>query len=100
MSGQLSENFLTELRNKMTINTMVKKGWYYRRSPIIESDSPVGLIVDTPYWAIEWTEKLRYSKNSKSYSVEDIQDCTLVVNVLWDNNVVSQCPIANLVEVL
>ena len=100
MCGQLSENFLTGLRSKMTINTMVKKGWYYRRSPIVQGNSPLGLIVQSPYWDWDWIEKLRYSKKSDSYSIEDIEDCTLVVEVLWEDNTVSRCPLANLVEVL
>ena len=83
----------------MSKNSIVQKGWYYRRSPIIQETSPIGIIIDAPVWSLALSEKLTYSKKTNSYSVVDIHDQTFTVNVLWNNNLVENCSLRNLVEV-
>ena len=99
MSGQRSRNFLKGLSDTMTKNTVVKKGWYYRRSPILEESNLIGLIIEKPTYDVMLVEKLKYSKKDDTWSTLDLYEDTLAVNVLWSNSVVEKCPLINLVEV-
>lgn len=99
MSGRHSRNFLKGLSNTMDKNTIVRKGWYYRRSPIFDENNQIGLIVKHPVCDIALVEKLKYSKKSDSWSIIDLYEETLVAEVLWNNSVVEKWPLLNLVEV-
>ena len=83
----------------MTKNTIVKKGWYYRRAPILDENNLIGLIVEMPSMAQALVEKLQYSRKNDSWSIIDSYQDTLIASVLWNNNIVEECPLANLVEV-
>ena len=83
----------------MTKSTIVKKGWYYRRSPIVDTESNVGIIIKDPYWSESITEKLNYSKTFNSYSIEDVYENTLIADVLWNNNFIESIAIKNLVVI-
>jgi len=83
----------------MTKNTVVKKGWYYRRSPIVEESNLVGLIIEKPIYDVALIEKLKYSKKNDTWTVLDLYEDTLTANVLWNNNIVEKCPLVNLVKV-
>ena len=83
----------------MTKSTIVKKGWYYRRSPIVDTESNVGIIIKDRYWSESITEKLNYSKTFNSYSIEDVYENTLIADVLWNNNFIESIAIKNLVVI-
>ena len=100
MSSLHSRNFLTKLSKKMSKNTIVKKGWYLRQSPIVDTECNVGIIVKDPYWSDSITEKLSYSKKSNSYSIEDTHEKTMIADVLWSDNFVESVSIKNLVITL
>lgn len=99
MSGQRSRNFSTNLSKKMNKNCIVKQGWYYRRSPIISCETMVGIIIKEPYWEEALIEKLKYSKKSNSYSIEDAHEYTYITEVLWNDNSVEICALKNLVKI-
>ena len=97
MSGRPSRNFLTVLSNRMTPNTMVTKGWYYRSSPIMCTENSIGIIINDPYWSLAITEKLRFSKKTKIYSIEDVYEDTMIADVLWNGNYIESIALKNLV---
>ena len=83
----------------MTKNTVVKKGWYYRKAPIIEESNLIGLVISYPTYEVAVIEKLKYLKKNDTWTVKDSYEDTLIASVLWNNNVVEKCPLINLVEV-
>ena len=99
MSGRRLRNFLKGLSNTMTKNTIVRKGWYYRRSPILDANNLIGLIIAPPRHDVALVENLKYSKKSDTWSIVDLYEDTLVAEVLWNNSVVEKWPLLNLVEV-
>ena len=81
----------------MTENTMVTRGWYYRNSPIRDDNSIPGLIVRGPTWDTVIVEKLKYSKQKDSFSINDVHKNTMTVDVLWNESEIETCPIENLI---
>ena len=81
----------------MIPNTMVTKGWYYRKSPIMCTENSIGIIINNPYWGLTIWEKLKFSKKTKIYSIEDVHEDTMMTDVLWNGNYIESIALKNLV---
>jgi hypothetical protein len=94
-SGKPLNSFLENLQ--IGKGDLVSYGWYYRNSPI-ESDPPtvLGVVLEDPVYAEYSYEKLTHRK--KVWSVNDIEDFTLIAPVLTNDGITSYYPVYNLIK--